>query len=97
MFQYFGRLLRTGTEPRVKLIDAGTPSMPTGDSRILTVQSGLPPGGCFASTFYLGHHYCVPTLGAGNTKEIFVLLNTLVNLSTSRSALPATTSVLLQQ
>jgi len=34
--------------------------------------------------------YCVPRSGAANTKTIFVLLNTLVNLSTTRSSLPVT-------
>lgn len=96
VFQYYGGLLRADAARRVRLISAGTPAMPTGDNLVLTVNRDG-PGDCFARAYHHGEQYCVPARGAGNTKEAFVLLNTLVTLSTTRSALPATTSVLLQQ
>jgi hypothetical protein len=39
--------------------------------------------------------YCVPNQGTRNTKEVFVLLNTLVAISTNRSSLPASQSFVL--
>lgn len=93
VFQYFGRLLATNTAHRVRLIDAGTPRMPTNDRVILTVlNSG---GDCFAQAVHHGMTYCVPDQKlANNTKEVFILLNALVNLSTTRTALPVTPTVL---
>jgi hypothetical protein len=93
VFQYYGRLLATDTVPRVHLIDARTPRLPTGDESILTIKKD--EGDCFARARHLGVSYCVPNKGANNTKEIFVLLNALVNLSTTRSSLPTTPTVQL--
>lgn len=93
VFQYFGRLLATNNAHRVRLIDAGTPRLPTGDRSILTVTSGPTLEGCFASAMHDGEAFCVPGKGANNTKEMFVLLNALVALSTTRSALPVTQTV----
>ena len=93
VFQYYGRLLATNTAPRVRLIDAHTPRLPTGDSSILTVRNDEVD--CFARAYHNNETYCVPNQGANNTKEIFVLLNVLVNISTTRSALPTTPSVQL--
>jgi len=95
VFQYYGRLLETGTANRVVLIDANTARLPTHDSLIFNVAKGEDAGGCFASAHHEGDTYCVPNTGSNNTKEIFILLNTLVNLSTSRDALPTTTTVQL--
>jgi hypothetical protein len=93
VFQYYGRLLATGTVSRVQLIDAQTPRLPTGDNSILTIKKE--EADCFAHARHLGVNYCVPNKGANNTKEIFVLLNALVNLSTTRSSLPTTPTVQL--
>ena len=93
VFQYYGRLLSTGMANRVQLIDAHTPRLPTGDDAILTIKKD--EGDCFAHARHLGVSYCVPNKGANNTKEIFVLLNALVNLSTTRSSLPTTPTVQL--
>jgi hypothetical protein len=93
VFQYYGRILPTDTARRVRLLDAGSARLPTGDRQIFTVSKGGAEGGCFASAAHDGDLFCVPRKGAGNTKEIFALLNALVNLSTTRSALPITPTV----
>jgi hypothetical protein len=94
VFQYYGRLLATNSARRVKLIDANTPRLPTNDANIFTVGRGSEAiGNCFASALHDGETYCVPRKGAQNTKEVFVLLNALVNLSTTRAALPTTQTV----
>jgi hypothetical protein len=107
VFQYYGRLLATDTASRVKLIDAFTPRLATGDANIFTVASTIGLGDdilptlkkklsdCFARASHNREVYCVPNEGANNTKEIFVLLNVLVNLSTTRSALPITPTFLV--
>ena len=97
VMQYFGRLLASDLIHRVKLIDAGSPRMPTGDKDILTVKTEHGAGECFASARHDGVHYCVPNKGANNTKELFVLLNTLINLSTKRESLPTTPTVQVLQ
>lgn len=93
VYQFYGRLLGGDHADRVRLIDAGTPRLPTGDRRILTVRSEGTD--CFARAYHRSGAYCVPNEGANNTKEIFFLLNALVYLSTTRSALPATPTVQL--
>jgi len=94
VFQYYGRILGTDTAGRVHLIDAGTPRLPTGDKRILTIKrGGADLERCFASATHAGDFWCVPNEGANNTKEIFVLLNALVNLATTRTSLPVTPTV----
>lgn len=93
VFQYFGQLYATGTVHRVKLIDAGTPRLPTGDTKLLTILKDENLERCFAAATIGDARYCVPSEGANNTKEIFILLNALVNLSTTRSALPLTPTV----
>ena len=92
VFQYYGRLLATETAERVKLFDARTIRLPTGDSTLLTIQKGM-RGDCFARAAHDSGLYCVPNQGANNTKQVFVLLNVLVNLSTKRNALPLTPTV----
>lgn len=93
VYQFYGRILATDTVSRVRLIDAGTPRLPTGDRKILTVnREGLD---CFARALHSSGRYCVPNVGANNTKEVFFLLNALVYLSTTRSALPTTSTVQL--
>jgi hypothetical protein len=44
---------------------------------------------------YGGTRYCVPNDGTMNTKQIFVLLNTLVAMSINRSALPVSPTFVL--
>lgn len=93
VYQYYGRLLATDTARRVRLIDANTPRLPTGDRSILTISREATD--CFARAWHSSGNYCVPNTGANNTKEIFFLLNALVYLSTTRSALPTTPTVQL--
>ncbi len=95
VFQYYGRILATNSAARVRLLDANTPRLPTNDRSIFTTTGTVAPEGCFATAYHAGEVYCVPMKGANNTKEIFVLLNALVNLSTTRSALPTTPTVQL--
>ena len=97
VLQYFGRLLADESAYRVGLIDAGTPRMPTGDDKIFTVTTKVGEGDCFASVYHDEVRYCVPNKGANNTKEVFVLLNTLINMSTKREALPSTPTVQVLQ
>ncbi len=92
VFQYYGRVLATETTQRVELLDAKSIRLPTGDSSLLTVRKGI-RGDCFARAVHGGDMYCVPNEGANNTKQVFVLLNVLVNLSTKRNALPLTPTV----
>jgi hypothetical protein len=92
VFQFYGRLLATDTTQRVELFDARTIRLPTGDSTLLTVKKGI-GGDCFARAQHDSGSYCVPNQGANNTKQVFVLLNVLVNLSTKRNALPMTPTV----
>jgi hypothetical protein len=51
---------------------------------------------CFVGVTYEGQSYCVPQADAGNTKEVLQILIALVNLSTVRSSLPTTQSVISQ-
>ena len=94
VFQFYGQLLAnhytcTGGAER-----ASRRKDPRRESRLLTIRQDELVD-CFASTFYNGVRYCVPNEGSKNTKEIFVLLNTLVALSTNRSALPVSPTFLL--
>jgi hypothetical protein len=93
VFQFYGQLLATDALPRVKLSHLsrrdGLPREPS----LLTIEKGM--GDCFAQAQYSGTHYCVPNKDTRNTKEVFVLLNTLVAISTNRSALPASPTFVL--
>lgn len=90
IFQYFGKMLSAKTIDRVVLFDK-PPMLATGDRRILTVTHEGKD--CFAMAHHHGEVYCVPNEGATNTKEIFTLLNVLVNLSLKASSLPTTPSI----
>jgi hypothetical protein len=91
VFQYYGKLLRTGTE--VKL-PPGT-GRETEDRDLFQVTGDA--SGCFVQTGYAGRNYCIPGEGAAQTKEVLTLLIALVNLSTVRSSLPYTSSVISQR
>ncbi len=92
IFQYFGKMMANKTVDRVVLFDRA-PMLATGDRKILTVENQI--GDCFAYARHRGEVYCVPNRGAKNTKEIFTLLNVLVNLSLKGSSLPTTPSILV--
>jgi hypothetical protein len=83
-------MLTNQTVDRVRLFDKA-PMLATGDRKILTITNET--GNCFARTTHLGEAFCVPNNGATNTKEIFTLLNVLVNLSLKASSLPSTPSI----
>lgn len=89
VFQYYGRLLAYEQGKRVQLSYRVGSAAGAPERQLLTVNEGVGLD-CFAQASHGGASYCVPAKGARNTKEVFVLLNTLVAMSTSRSALPVT-------
>jgi hypothetical protein len=93
VFQYYGRLLANMKREHVQLSEFSRRKDPRREARLLTIETGGVD--CFADTFYAGTRYCVPNEKTKNTKEIFVLLNTLVAISTNRSALPVSPTFVL--
>ena len=93
VFQFYGHLLANVKEQRVQISELSRRKDPRREARLLTIETGGVD--CFADTFYAGKRYCVPNEKSKNTKEIFVLLNTLVAISTNRSALPVSPTFLL--
>ena len=93
VFQYYGRLLANMKHEHVQLSEFSRRKDPRREARLLTIETGGVD--CFADTFYAGTRYCVPNEKTKNTKEIFVLLNTLVAISTNRSALPVSPTFVL--
>lgn len=93
VFQFYGQLLATGSLQRARISNLSRRDAIPREPALLTVEKAV--GDCFAQASYDGEHYCVPNKGTRNTKEVFVLLNTLVAISTSRSALPASPSFVL--
>jgi hypothetical protein len=93
VFQFYGQLLATDALGRVHLSLLSRRDALPRESSLLTIERGA--GDCFARTLYNGEVYCVPNQGTRNTKEVFVLLNTLVAISTNRSSLPASQSFVL--
>lgn len=93
VFQFYGQLLATDSLGRVRLsLLSRRDSLPR-EPMLLTVERG--GSDCFAQAAYGGERFCVPNQGTRNTKEVFVLLNTLVAISTNRSSLPASPSFVL--
>jgi hypothetical protein len=93
VFQFYGQLLATDSLGRVRLSLLSRRDALPREPTLLTIdKSG---GDCFARALYNGELYCVPNEGTRNTKEVFVLLNTLVAISTNRSALPTSPSFVL--
>lgn len=93
VFQYYGHLLASGAKSYVHLSGLSRREGLAREAALLTIE----PGGtdCFAHASYGGAEYCVPNRGTRNTKETFVLLNTLVAISTTRSALPTSSTFVL--
>lgn len=93
IFQFYGELLQARSATHITLSEYSLRKDRRREPRLLTIeQGGLD---CFARTIYGGTDYCVPNHQSKNTKEIFVLLNTLVALSTNRSALPVSPTFVL--
>lgn len=92
VFQFYGDLLQSHAA-HVRLSDHSLRKDRQREARLLTIERGGLD--CFARTIYGGTDYCVPNHQSKNTKEIFVLLNTLVALSTNRSALPISPTFVL--
>jgi hypothetical protein len=93
VFQFYGQLLATGSLQRARISNLSRRDALPREPELLTIEKGT--GDCFAQAAYGGDQFCVPNKGTRNTKEVFVLLNTLVAISTSRSALPASPSFVL--
>ena len=93
VFQYYGHLLANIKHERVQLSELSRRKDPRREARLLTIETGGVD--CFADTLYAGTRYCVSNEKTKNTKEIFVLLNTLVAISTNRSALPVSPTFVL--
>ena len=93
VFQFYGQLLATDSLGRVRLSLLSRRDALPREPTLLTIDKG--GGDCFARALYNGEMYCVPNQGTRNTKEVFVLLNTLVAISTNRSSLPASQSFVL--
>jgi hypothetical protein len=93
VFQYYGHLLANQARTHVQLSEFSRRKDRRREARLLTVEQG--GINCFADTFYAGTRYCVPNERSKNTKEVFVLLNTLVAISTNRSALPVSPTFVL--
>ena len=93
VFQFYGQLLATDSLGRVRLSQLSRRDALPREPTLLTIDKG--GGDCFARALYNGELYCVPNEGTRNTKEVFVLLNTLVAISTNRSALPTSQSFVL--
>jgi hypothetical protein len=93
VFQYYGHLLASGAKSYVHLSRLSRRDGLERENALLTIERGGTD--CFASAAYGGESYCVPNAGTRNTKEVFVLLNTLVAISTTRSSLPASSTFVL--
>ena len=93
VFQYYGHLLANQAHTHVQLSEFSRRKDRRREARLLTIEQGGID--CFADTFYAGRRYCVPNEKTKNTKEAFVLLNTLVAISTNRSALPVSPTFVL--
>lgn len=94
VFQYYGNLLAREEAFKVQLSRYSLEKDRHRERRLFTVKRD--DLDCFASVYY-GGQYCVPNDHAKNTKEVFVVLNTLVALSTNRSALPVSPTFILSQ
>lgn len=93
VFHFYGQLLASDSLSRVRLSMLSRPDSLPREPMLLTIEKNA--SDCFAQASYAGERYCVPNNGTRNTKEVFVLLNTLVAISTNRSALPASPSFVL--
>jgi hypothetical protein len=94
VFRFYGELLAREENFRVRLSKYSLDKDRHREARLFTITKGGTD--CFARVSY-GGEYCVPNNNTKNTKEVFVLLNTLVALSTNRSALPVTPTFILSQ
>lgn len=93
VFQYYGQLLATGAKSHVHLSRLSRGDGLARENALLTIERN--GSDCFAQAAYGGAAYCVPNKGTRNTKEVFVLLNTLVAISTTRSSLPVSSTFVL--
>lgn len=94
VFQFYGELLKMQAQhPQALLVQiSDLAARKTGETELFHVTNEQ--GGCFVHVNYAGVGYCVPNGEANNTKEVLTLLIALVNLSTTRSTLPYTSSVI---
>jgi len=94
VFQFYGELLKMQAQhPQALLVQiSDLAARKTGETELFHVTNEQ--AGCFVHVNYAGVRYCVSNGEANNTKEVLTLLIALVNLSTTRSTLPYTSSVI---
>ena len=95
VFQFYGSLLQRRLAHRVRLSQANLRERGPRERPLVTILEEEGFDNCFVSASYGGTRYCVPNDGTMNTKQIFVLLNTLVAMSINRSALPVSPTFVL--
>ena len=92
IFQYLGRMLATGSMEKVMLSPREYDVATRNDDRLLTIAQS---GGldCFAEAWYQSSFYCVPSMGADNTKLIFTMLRAIIATNISAITLNSTATV----
>jgi hypothetical protein len=97
IFQFLGRIVAAGERGWIRLYsEDAIDQPPMRDEYLFVVQTGASTG-CFLDMDYEGERYCVPLIGAANTKRILSLLTQLIALNTSISDIPVTPSVRVLQ
>jgi hypothetical protein len=92
VFQYLGRILATRSMASMTLSPSEYDVRTREDDYLLTV---VPDGtsGCFAAVWYGSAFYCVPSVGAENTKLIFTMLRAIVATNVNALLLNSTATV----
>jgi hypothetical protein len=93
IFEYLGRVLVTGSWKSLTLGSRQYDVETRNDDYLLTVVPGGPD--CFAAAPYRGGFYCVPSVGADNTKLIFTMLRAIIASNISAILLNSTPTVLV--
>jgi hypothetical protein len=97
IFQFLGRIVAAGDQGRIKLTsEEAIGQLPLRDEYLFDIETE-PSGACFLTVDYEGLGYCVPMVGAANTKRILSLLTQLIALNTSLSSIPVTPTVQVLQ
>lgn len=89
VYQYLGSILAYD-----RLLPLVSDVQETGDEYLLYISRSW-KGGCTVSVRYLSQSYCVPLVGARNTKRVLSILAQLQALQTSPGDLPATSTIFL--
>jgi hypothetical protein len=92
IFEYLGRVLVSGSMDGLALGPRQYDVATRNDDKLLTV---VQDGGqdCFATASYRGSFYCVPNIGADNTKLIFTMLRAIIATNVSAILLNSTPTI----